>query len=106
MSNLSDYIKRQKQWVDENKIEVGDLVTLTKIAEDFEGGWSDVWMSGTEPYLNKQGVITGIHDNGSGIIVSFENIGRIGHGANYPYTALDPVIKVKQEVKKDWYLLD
>ena len=39
------YEERQAEWVKENNLKVGDTVIITRTAEAYEEGWSNVWPS-------------------------------------------------------------
>lgn len=39
----TSYAERQAKWIKENNLKIGDLVKVTRAAEDYEDGWETSW---------------------------------------------------------------
>lgn len=42
--NTQEYIQAQKEWIEENNLEEGDTLLITKKAESYENGWGSPWV--------------------------------------------------------------
>ena len=79
------YAKKQKQWIKNHNIKVGDKVRIIRKTNPQENGWEIHWVSPMNDTIKKIGIITKI--NNWGIKISVEN--AIGYW--YPYHVLEKV---------------
>ena len=79
------YAKKQKQWIKNHNIKVGDKVRIIRKTNPRENGWEIHWISSMDDTVKKIGIITKI--NNWGIKISVENT----IGLWYPYHVLKKV---------------
>lgn len=48
---------------DPSQFTIGDRVTITRAAKDFEGGWIDFWMHSMDECVGKAGTVVKLHSN-------------------------------------------
>lgn len=79
------YAERQEKWIKENDLEVGDLVRVTREAEDNEGGWDCYWAPRMTALVGSVLKVKKI-DEESGIVIPTENGDLF-----FPYFVLEKV---------------
>lgn len=79
------YTEKQKQWIKNHNIKVGDKVRIIRKADPQENGWEIPWESAMNNTIKKIGIITKISNRG--IKISIEN--TIGWW--YPYHVLEKI---------------
>lgn len=65
------YTEKQKQWIKNHNIKVGDKVRIIRKADPQENGWEIPWESAMNNTIKKIGIITKISNRG--IKISIEN---------------------------------
>lgn len=84
-SDYRFYKEKQKQWIKENNVKVGDKVKIIKKSFDGDNGWHVCWVTTMDTAVNKTGIIIDIEEDAIGINV--EDIGVF----YYPYHILEKV---------------
>lgn len=79
------YAERQKKWIKENDLKVGDLVRVTREAEDYEDGWKVIWAIAMSNLVGSVLKVKKI-DEECGIVLSTENKDWF-----FPYFVLEKV---------------
>jgi hypothetical protein len=93
-----DYQERQDDWVEKNNIKVGDKVRVLRKANDFEGGWYNIWNSGMDEFIGQESVITMISSIFLGIKLRCL---RQTLYYSFPYSVLKKVSEQPQPQKND-----
>ena len=79
------YREKQKQWIKENNIKIGDKVKIIKKSFEGDNGWNLCWIAIMDTVINNTGIITSIETDSIGIEVT--NVGIF----YYPYHILEKV---------------
>lgn len=79
------YAKRQEKWIKENDLKIGDLVRVTREAEDDEDGWGISWAKGMSTFVGNLANVKNI-DEPFGILLSNGNVSYF-----FPYFVLEKV---------------
>jgi hypothetical protein len=61
---MKDYLDRQTDWVEQNGINNGDTVRVTRKAESMEGGWEEFWVEDMNQYVGKTMAVSSITSDG------------------------------------------
>lgn len=51
------YVERQRKWIKEVGLEIGDKVLIVSSATDEQAGWGDVWATPMNRYIGQIGVV-------------------------------------------------
>lgn len=80
-----NYIENERNWIEENNVQPGDYVRITRSAINNENGWRNAWNSLMNGYVGEIHTISGISStsNGSGIHIN---------GFGFPYFVLEKII--------------
>ncbi len=98
---MESYAKRQKKWIKENDIHIGDRVIISRSSFNGEQGWEEVWTSRMDKYIGASTVtIKKIGKEDEGIYCVYNN--RIS-GYWFPYFVLEPIKETKSiEKNENW----
>jgi hypothetical protein len=89
------YKERQKQWLEENGIEVGSIVKVTRTAETCQDGWRTFWEPSMNELVGQEGEVSVVDAHTLGILVRFEN----GDLWYFPFFVLEPASPVREGLR-------
>ena len=55
-----NYEERQKEWIENNNVKIGTLVTVIRDAQSGEDGWNDSWEDEMDEYVGKAARVTDV----------------------------------------------
>jgi len=89
-----DYVERQKEWVKENNIKVGDKVKVVSEAEDGQDGWDTCWAKGMTGMIGGEYEIEDINDK-----YGFHIFQNSVEDFYFPFFCLEPIAQ-PEEIEK------
>lgn len=87
INEIADYQIRQQKFIEENGLNIGDKVKITRKANDWEEGWNNIWTYGMDEAFDEVGTIEEFEKEGFGIRINFSEL--FYHHFSYPYFIIE-----------------